>query len=301
MGQGMIAVPTFGADERRAGFIAAALAYFTWGFLPVYLRLVGFADPREVLGMRILWSAPSSLVAVAFMGGLAQLASSLRPRLIGALGVSSLLIFVNWGIYVWAIANQRVMEAALAYFLAPLVNVAFGVALFGEKLSRAQIAALAAAAIGVVLQGVSMGAVPLLSIALCASWCCYGLVRKQAHVPAATGLFVETLWLIIPSIGLLIWTAQDHGLRFTASAHDGLLLALSGPVTAIPLILFAFGARRLPFTTLGLLQYLAPSVQFALSLYWGEAFTPLRAAAFAFIWLGLMVYSWDALRKERPR
>jgi chloramphenicol-sensitive protein RarD len=288
-------------DERRAGFIAATGAYLIWGFLPVYLKLVGYADPREILGMRILWSVPAALATVALTGGFAQLRPALQPRMLMTLAGSAVFIFGNWAIYVWAVATERVMEAALAYFLAPLVNVAMGVALFSEKLSRAQFAALAFAAAGVVLQGVAMGGAPIASIALCATWCCYALVRKQAPVSSSAGLFVETVWLIPAAMGMLFWAAHTARLAFDDTAGQALMLALSGPLTAIPLMLFAFGARRLTFSALGLLQYLAPSIQFLLGLAYGEPMTALRGVSFALIWAGLVLFSWDAIRKERAR
>lgn len=292
---------TLTEDEaaQRAGFIAALSAYSIWGVLPLYLKLVGFADAREILAMRILWSAPAALAAVWALGGLMQLRQAFQPRMFLMLGLSALFIFGNWAIFVWAVTANRVIEAALAYFLAPLVNVAFGVAFFAERLRVAQIVALALAAAGVVLQGVALGAPPVISLVLCMTWCLYGLVRKQAVVASAAGLLVETLWLAPAAAGILVWAALDHELAFIRSAGEGMLLALSGPVTAIPLILFAFGARRLSFSTLGLLQFIAPSFTFLVGLAYGEPFTPLRAASFGLIWAGLCAYCWDAFRRER--
>jgi len=287
-------------DDRRAGLIAAASAYLIWGFLPVYFKLVGFADAREILGMRILWSVPAALVAVAFTsGGFAQLRPALQPKMLLTLAASALFIFCNWAIYVYAVTSERVMEAALAYFLAPLVNVGMGVAFFSERLSRAQLAALVLAALGVIAQGIAMGSAPILPIALCATWSLYALIRKQAPVSSAAGLFVETCWLIVPSAALIFWTAQTAQVAFDDNAGQALLLAISGPLTAIPLMLFAIGARRLTFSALGLLQYIAPSIQFLLGLLYGEPFTALRGASFALIWAGLLFFSWDAVRKER--
>lgn len=286
-------------DMSRAGLALAGSAYVIWGVLPIYLKWVGFADPWEIVGMRILFSAPAALLAVALTGGLVQLRAALRPKMLGALGLSALFIFGNWALFTWAVSVGRVIEAALAYFLAPLVNVVFGVTLFGERLTRAQAAAIALAAIGVAVQAIAMGAAPWIPLFLCATWCCYGLVRKQAPVSSGTGLFVETMWLLPVAIGLLVWTSSRAGLAFGESPHNALLLALSGPLTAVPLMLFAFGARRLPFSTLGLLQYIGPTLTFFVGLAYGETFTPLRAAGFALIWLGLLLFSWDVLRREK--
>jgi chloramphenicol-sensitive protein RarD len=155
------------------------------------------------------------------------------------------------------------------------------------------------AAAGVVLQGFALGAGPWMALALCATWSVYAVIRKRAAVPAATGLFIETAVLIAPAAGLLFWVSQAATISFDDSLGHGLLLALSGPVTALPLMLFAFGARRVSFTALGLMQYFAPSLQFILGLVFGEPFTPLRAASFALIWVGLILFSWDTLRRAR--
>ncbi len=289
--------------EARTGFIAGLAAYGIWGFLPIYLKLVGFANPWEILGSRILWSIPACIVGVALMGGFAETRRAVaQPGVMRALTLSSLLIASNWAIYVWAVANNHVIESSLAYFLTPLVNVAFGVTLFGERLTKSQGAALALAAIGIVAQAVALGAFPWVAIALCASWSCYGLVRKQAPVPAAGGLLMETLILTVPSILGLWWLSmQKAGLAFDDSTSNGVLLALSGVATALPLILFSFGARRLRFSTLGMLQFIAPTAQFFIGVAYGEELTPLRVGSFALIWSGLALFTWDALARERRR
>ena len=289
--------------ETRAGFIAAFAAYGIWGVLPLYLHLVGFANPWEILGMRILWSIPASIVGVLLMGGFAETRRAIaQPGVLRALALSSLFIAGNWAIYVWAVAAHHVIEASLAYFLTPLVNIAFGVALFGERLTWPQMLALGLAALGIAAQGVALGAIPWVSIALCATWSLYGLVRKQAPVPAAGGLLVETLMLTIPSaLGLWWLSTTKTGLAFDDSAHNAALLALSGVATALPLILVAFGARRLRFSTLGMLQFLAPTAQFLIGVAYGEPLTPLRISGFAVIWAGLAIFTWDAVSRERRR
>lgn len=289
--------------ERRAGFMAAASAYMMWGFLPLYLKLLHAIDVREVLAQRILWAAPSAFIAVFVMSGWRpgwrEIATALRPKMIGTLALSACFIFVNWGIYVYLVLHERVIESALAYFLAPLVSVAVGVLFFREKISSAQIIALALALVGVVVQGLALGAPPWMALALCATWSVYAVIRKRAPVPAAVGLLIESLALMPLVAGLLWWVASEAPLGFTTDWSTALLLAIAGPVTAIPLMAFAFGARRVSFTTLGLLQFLAPTLQFTTGLAFGEPFTPLRAASFALIWLGLAFFSWDTLRRAR--
>ena len=277
--------------EKRAGFIAAALAYTMWGFLPLYLKLLANVDVREVLAQRILWAAPAAFIAVFVMSGWRpgwrEIAGAIRPRMLMTLVASACFIFINWGMYVYLVLNERVIESALAYFLAPLVSVGIGVLFFREKITTAQIIALALALLGIVVQGLALGAPPWMALGLCATWSVYAVIRKRAAVPAATGLLIESLALAPLAIGLLFWTVSAAPLAFTTSWEMALLMA------------FAFGARRVSFVTLGLLQFLAPSLQFVTGLAFGEPFTPLRAASFALIWVGLALFSWDTLRRAR--
>ncbi|MGD9979012.1 MAG: EamA family transporter RarD [Hyphomonadaceae bacterium] len=289
--------------DRRIGFYSGVFAYLFWGFFPVFLKLLEFADVREVLAQRVLWSAPAAAIAVVIMSGwrlgLREIATALKPRMLLTLAASSCFIFVNWGLYVWLVLTERVIESALAYFLAPLVAVAVGVLFFQERITRAQIAAIALAALGIVVQGFALGAPPWMALALCATWSAYAVIRKRAPVPAAVGLLIETLALAPLCLGLLWWAAQSAPLSFTTGWDHALLLALSGPATALPLMAFAFAARRVSFVTLGLLQFIAPSLQFMSGIAFGEPFTLLRAASFALIWLGLAFFSWDVLRRAK--
>jgi chloramphenicol-sensitive protein RarD len=291
------------SEERRAGLFAAFGAYALWGVLPVYIKLVGFADARELLGLRILLSIPATLAAVFIVSGLrrgaAELAALFTPRRFGALTFSSLFIFMNWGIYIWLVLEGRVIEASLAYFLAPLVSVALGVAFFGERLSRLQLGALGLAAAGVALQGFALGAPPTMALALCATWSVYALLRKRMPVPAAPGLFAETLALAPLALGMVIWAGSAAPLAFNQNLAYAGLLSLAGPLTALPLMLFAFAARRVSFSALGLLQYVAPSMQFVIGLAYGEPLTPFSAASFVLIWIGLALFSLDAWRRMR--
>lgn len=289
--------------DRRAGFIAAAAAYTMWGFLPLYLKLLSDVDVREVLAQRIVWCAPAALITVFVMSGWKrgwlEIGTALKPRMLGALVASALFIFVNWGIYVYLVLNQRVIESALAYFLAPLVSVAVGVLFFREQIRTPQVIALLLAFAGVIVQGFALGAPPWMALALCATWSVYAVIRKRAAVPAGVGLLIETLALMPLALGLLYWTAQSAPLAITSDWSHATLLVLAGPVTAIPLMAFAFGARRISFVALGLLQFLAPTLQFATGIAFGEPFTLLRAASFALIWAGLGFFSWDTLRRAQ--
>lgn len=295
--------PIVARSERRTGLIATASAYALWGFLPLYLQLISFADVREVLAQRILWCIPAALGAVfltsGWAGGWRDLQNAFKPRMLLTLLASACFIFMNWGLYVWLVLHQRVIESALAYFLTPLVSIVVGTLFFNERITAAQSAALGIAAAGVVTQGFALGAPPWMALALCATWSVYVVIRKNTAVTSATGLFVESGVLAPVAAGLLISTIADGALAFDDGAPRALLLAIAGPVTALPLILFAFGARRVSFVAIGLLQFLAPSIQFAIGLIAGEPFTPLRALSFALIWAGLAIFCWDVWRRAR--
>jgi len=289
--------------ERRAGFLAAAAAYVMWGFLPLYLKLLQDVDMREVLAQRIVWCVPAAFIAVFVMSGWkrgwSEIGAALKPRMLGALTASAIFIFFNWGLYVWLVLQARVIESSLAYFLSPLVSVAIGVAFYGEKIRTPQVVALLLALAGVIVQGIALGAPPWAALALCATWSVYAVIRKRAPVPAATGLLIETLALAPVAAGLLWWASLSAPLSFGADWSHTTLLALAGTVTAIPLMAFAFGARRVSFTALGLLQFLAPSLQFATGIAFGEEFTLLRGISFALIWAGLGFFAWDTLRRAQ--
>jgi chloramphenicol-sensitive protein RarD len=285
--------------ESQRGLVIAAGAYAFWGVVAIYFKLVGFADAREVLAQRILWSIPAALVALVATGALTRALGALRPRTLGWLGLSALCLLGNWCLFVWAVANDRIIETSLAYFLVPLANAAIGRFFFADRVNRAQAAALAIAAFGVILQAIALGAVPLVALGICLSWTGYGIVRKRTPVESGAGLLIECLWLAPAAIALLIWTAQAGPLAIAGSGEHALLLALLGPVTAAPLIALAYGARRVSFTTLGVLQFLAPSLAFFVGLAYGEPVSPLRWASFLFIAVALSLFTWDAARRSR--
>ena len=284
-----------GERQVRLGLVSAFGAYLIWGLLPLFLKQISFASPWEILGQRVVWSIPAAAGAVALFGGFAAARTSFRQKgVLPALALSSVLIAINWMIFVWAVANDRVIESSLAYFLSPLITVAIGVLVFKERLKGLQLPALLVAGAGVVLQGVAIGHVPWVSLGLCASWVAYGVIRKQAPVPAAAGLLAETLFLAAPA-AVLLWVlaGQGEGLAFAESPTHAGLLALMGPLTAAPLILFALSARRVSFVTLGVLQYVGPTLQLLTGLAYGESFGALRAASFGLIWAGLAFFTWE--------
>ena len=290
-------------SRRTAGFLAGIGAYGTWGLIPGYFKAVAAAPPLELLAHRVVWAIVLLLVLLKQQGRLGDLREALRPgRTLAMLSASTVLIAVNWLVYIWAVVGGRVLEGSLGYFINPLVNVVLGVLVLKEKLERAVVLAVAMAGLGVAWLTLSIGHPPWVSLTLAFSFGSYGLLRKLAPVGAVVGLAVETLLLFPFALGYLAW-ARGSG-RLTFLAGDlGLdaLLVLAGPLTAIPLLLFTAAARRLPLSTLGFIQYLSPTLQFLLAVFlWGEPLGPERAVAFACIWSGLLIFTVHSLRRGAP-
>jgi len=286
----------------HSGVVYAALAFVWWGLFPLYFRIVPGINPGEVLAHRIVWCLLLMLALLAWRRQWSWLGPVLRQKkVLAAFIASALLLSGNWLTYIWSVNNGHVIDASLGYFITPLVNVLLGYTLLHERPRRAQWAALAFAALGVIWLTVQTGRLPWIALVLAATFGCYGLLRKVAVLGAVEGLTLETMLLApLALAAIAIWSLQGHS---TFPAPDTLtnawLLAL-GPVTAVPLLLFAAGARRISMTTLGLLQYIGPSIQFVLGVWvFHEPFTPARMAGFALIWLALIVYSADGWRVTR--
>ena len=286
----------------RTGLILAVGAYAFWGLLPLYLRLLRGVPALQLLSHRVLWSVVLLVVIVIATKQVRPILAAARGRTLLLLMASSLLIAVNGIVYIWSVQNAHVIEASLGYFMNPLVNVAFGVALLGEKLRRWQGVAIGIAALGVVALAVVEGGAIWISLVLAASFSTYGLIRKVVPIDALGGLTVETV-LLAPFLlaFLLVESAAGRG-SFGQSGGTDALLILSGVVTAMPLLMFAAAARRLRYTTIGLLQFMSPSLQFAQAVFlFGEPLRPVQAATFALIWAGCGLYAWDSLRAAGER
>jgi chloramphenicol-sensitive protein RarD len=284
-------------DQTRGAF-AAALCYFLWGLVPLYWRELAEIDAFELIAHRHVWSLVLLLGIVAFQRGFGTLAQALNtPRAFAINTVSALLLTSNWLVYVWAVNRGHVIETSLGYFLVPLANVAAGRFVLHEHLRRLQWLAIGLAAFGVAFMIVQAGRPPWIALALAGSWGGYSLMRKKSPLPAVTGLTVETLLLAPIAIGFLLWrhhTGQGALGRVDLPTHA--LVLSAGVITAIPLLLFGYGARRIRLTTLGLLQYLAPSVQLVLGVWvFHEAFSRARVFSFSFIWAALILYTADNL------
>lgn len=289
-------------DDARAGLLYGLAAFLAWGFIPLYFHALGAIPAEEMLAHRVVWSMAFLAAFLAWRGRLREVASLLRtPRTLRALALSTSLILVNWYLFIWAVENARVVDASLGYYVNPLVNVLLGSLVLKERLSPAQKAAVGLALAGVLFQVATLGTLPLLGLVLAASFGLYGLVRKTVAVDAPVGLAVETLLALPFAAALLAWRALEGTLAFgQGPVGETLLLVAAGPVTALPLLWFVHAARRLRYATVGLLQYVAPTLQFTLAVAaFGEAFDPRRLVTFGLVWAGLALYSWDSLRAAR--
>ena len=284
------------------GAWAAALAFTWWGFFPLYFRFQPGISPAEVLANRIVWSLLLIVAVLGWRRDWAWLGAALRrPRVVAAFVLSAVLLSVNWITYIWAVSHGHVVDASLGYFITPLVNVALGYGLLGERPRRAQWSALAIAAIGVVWLTASAGRLPWIGLALGLSFGGYGLLRKVAVLGALEGLALESMILApFAVVAMAAWWGSSPTSFPGPDAATNLWLIGLGPATTIPLLLFAAAARRLSMTSLGLLQYLSPTVQFLLGVWlFHEAFTPMRLVGFAIIWAALVVYTADGWRTSR--
>jgi len=285
-------------SPQRTGLLHGLGAYLIWGLLPLYFATLDGVSAGEVVAARILFSLVLMLSIVAVVGGFASLGRAVRRRgVLPWLSLSAALISANWLTYIWAVQRHHVLEASLGYFLSPLVNVLLGVAVLHERLTRVQLAAVVLAAAGVAVLATGAGAFLWITAALALSFGLYGLVRKVAPVEALDGLTIETALLTPPALAYLAWLAGRGTLVLGSGWPISALLALGGVVTAMPLLLFASAARRLPYSVLGLLQYLAPTIQFVLAVsVFGEALTWRHAVCFALIGVGVSVFALGTWR-----
>jgi chloramphenicol-sensitive protein RarD len=293
------------AANPRRGYILGLSAYTIWGLFPLYFKAIAQVPAVEIIVNRVLWSALfGSLLLLVWNhpGWWRELRDN--PRRLAVLAVSGSLIAGNWLVYVWAVNNGRMLEASLGYYINPLVNVLLGMMLLGERLRRLQWLAVILAATGVAQQVWQFGSLPWVSLVLALTFGSYGLIRKKAPVAALPGLVVET-WLLVPlAVGWLLLNPMAHSAQAEFwTTSQAIWLAAAGPVTLVPLVCFNAAARHLPYTTLGFLQYLAPTLVLALAvLVYGEHLSTGTLITFAFIWTGLAIYSVDAwltLRRRR--
>ncbi len=285
-------------DRGGVGFALAAYGF--WGIAPVYFKFLTFATPVEVVAHRVLWSV-LVLAALIWLRGQWRTVRRLTRRQVGWLAVSGGLISFNWGLFVWALFDARMLEASLGYFINPLVNVVLGVLVFKEWLRPAQRFALVLAGLGVANEVVAVGVVPWVGLLLAMSFGLYGLVRKRLAVDSAVGLGLETTLMLPVAVAyLLVTSLNGEGTVVAGTSAELTLLAAGGLVTVIPLVCFAAAAVRLPLSVLGFFQYLAPSGMFLLAVFvYGEPFRPSQLVTFGLIWLALLIFSSEALYHQR--
>ena len=284
------------------GVLYAVLAYTAWGLFPLYFHQLAGIPALEVVLHRTLWSLVFLLVVLAVLRRWAWMPALLRqPRVLGAFALSALLLSANWVVYVWAVQHQHVVDASLGYFILPLVNVALGFVFLHERPRPGQWLAVAVAAAGVLWLTVQTGRLPWIALVLALTFGFYGLLRKVASLGALEGLALETMLLAPVTIGVLgYWAWQGQGVLLHGDAASIGWLLLAGPLTAIPLPLFAAGARRIPLATMGILQYISPTLQFALGVWiFNEPFQASRLLGFALIWAALLVYSLEGWWSSR--
>jgi chloramphenicol-sensitive protein RarD len=294
--------PSTDPRDQAIGLASATGAFLLWGLVPIYFKAVEAAGAAEILAHRVVWSVPL-LAALAFLLGRWPVltAALANPRLLRIYALTTLLIATNWLVFIWAVTSDHILQASLGYFINPLVSVALGAIFLGERLNRWQMLAVALAIAGVGNQLIGLGTVPYASLALAFSFGFYSLVRKKAATDSITGLLIEVSLLMPLGLAFMLWlAATGEGLFAVSGWWFSLLLVASGLVTAAPLVLFLEGAKRLTLATIGILQYLGPSLHFVLAVFvFDEPFTTTHLLTFAAIWAALAVYSGDALAQYR--
>ena len=296
--------PDPGGDaDVRTGVVVGLIAYTMWGVFPVYFKWIASVAPLEVLTHRIIWAVAFGALIIAVRRQWCEVRGVFvdRSRL-AWLALAALCISLNWLIYIWAVQHARIFETSLGYYINPLLYVAVGIIVFGERLRRLQVIAVLLAIVGVSVLTLSSGVFPWVALSLAGLFTAYGVIRKQVVIGAMPGLFVETV-LLLPFALAVLWSFLASGQAAFGSGDTGLslLLALGGPVTVMPLLLFAIAARRLPLTTIGFMQFLAPTLQFCTGVYYGEQLTLPHLVCFACIWAAVVFFSYDAIRASRKK
>jgi chloramphenicol-sensitive protein RarD len=288
-------------QRTREGLLAALISYTLWGFLPIYFKVVETVPAAEVLAHRVLWAVPFGLPIVLARRQWPEVVRALRtPQMLGLLALAAAFIAVNWLVYIWAVQNALIFQASLGYYINPLMYVLVGVIFFGERLRRMQTGAVLLAAGGVAVLSISGGEFPLISLTLATSFTIYGTIRSRVAVGGMPGLFIETLVLLPAAGAYLLWLASRDALVFVSGdwAMSGTLM-LAGPFTVIPLLCFALAARRLTLSTIGVMQFIAPTLQFLVGLAYGEVLTGPHVVCFVLIWTAVTLFSFDAWRRSR--
>jgi len=285
----------------RDGIISALIAYFFWGVFPVYFVLVKDVPANEVLVHRIIWAVPFGALIIHMRGQWAEVGGALRHRrTLGFLILSAILITGNWLVYIWAVQLEQINQASLGYYINPLLFALAGVVVFGEKLRNIQVTAVALAAIGVGVLTVGGGQFPAIALFLGVTFAAYGVIRKQVVVGGMPGLFIETLVLLPFALCYLLWISLAGNAAFSfGNPSLAAILVMAGPLTVIPLLFFALAARRLNLSTVGMMQFIAPTLQFVIAVIYGEELTTAHVICFSFIWTAVVLFIFDVWRTSR--
>ncbi len=290
-------------DSPR-GLAFAVTAYLLWGFLPIYMKALAHISPAEVIAHRVIWSVPIAGAVLIWLGRTADLRVALRsPRLLGMACMTAALITVNWGIYVWAIGSGNTLDAALGYYINPLFSVFLGAVLLGERLDRAQMAAIALAALAVAILTYDTGRLPLVALGLTVTWGIYAYLKKSLPLGPNQGFMLEVLILLPIALGYFGWLVATRQSHFAVGVPgDTWLLLGCGLVTAVPLMIYANGAKLLRLSTIGILQYIAPTMIFLTAVFvFDEPFGTARMIAFPMIWAALVIYTGALISQARAR
>jgi chloramphenicol-sensitive protein RarD len=290
--------PTSQGGDSLSGFMFALMAYLLWGFLPIYMKALAHVPPSEVIAHRVVWSVPIALAVLWGLGRTSDLKAALRsPRLLGMAAMTAALISVNWGIYVWAIGSGHALDAALGYYINPLFSIFLGAVLLGERMGRTQMVAIAMAVIAVGILTWEAGRLPVVALGLTLTWGLYAYLKRRLPIGPNQGFTLEVLILLIPALAYIGWlTSQGTGHFLEGVAWDTALLLGCGIVTAVPLMIYANGAKRLTLSTIAIMQYIAPTMIFLTAVFvFDEPFSKVKLLAFSLIWLALVVYSLPML------
>lgn len=296
--------PTATSGDSLSGFLYALAAYLLWGFLPLYMKALAHVPPPEVIAHRVVWSVPVALAVLWWTGRTADLRAALvSPRMLGMGGMTAALISVNWGIYVWAIGSGHALDAALGYYINPLFSIFLGAVLLGERLGRTQMAAIGLAVVAVGILTWDAGRLPVIALGLTLTWGAYAYLKKRLPIGPNQGFTLEVLILLIPAVGYMVWLAvQGTGHFRQGVALDDALLLGCGLVTAVPLMIYANGAKRLTLSTIAIMQYIAPTMIFLTAVFvFDEPFSRVKLLAFSLIWAALVIYSLPIVARRLNR
>jgi chloramphenicol-sensitive protein RarD len=280
--------------DTLPGFLYALMAYLLWGFLPLYMKALAHIPPVEVIAHRVLWSVPIAVAVIAFLGRTDDLKAALRsPRMLGMGAATAALISVNWGIYVWAIGSGHALDAALGYYINPLFSIFLGAVLLGERMGKTQMAAIALAVVAVGILTWEAGRLPVVALGLTLTWGFYAYLKRRLPIGPNQGFTLEVLILLIPAAGYITWLmANGSGHFLVGVTWDNTLLIGCGLVTAVPLMIYANGAKRLTLSTIAIMQYITPTLIFLTAVFiFGEPFSGVKLVAFSLIWVALVIYS----------